>query len=48
MLSKCRKPGDKEAESGLVTVRKRQEGDIGSMTLDDFIDTLTEEIRERR
>jgi len=40
--------GDKEADSGLVTVRKRQEGDIGAMELDEFIGKLTEEISERR
>ena len=36
--------GDKEVESGLVTVRKRSEGDIGAMGLDEFIDTLTRQI----
>ena len=35
--------GDKEAESGLVTVRRRTEGDIGTMELDAFIAKLTEE-----
>jgi len=29
--------GDKEVESGLVTVRDRSEGDIGTMSLDEFI-----------
>ncbi|MCL2227599.1 MAG: threonine--tRNA ligase [Oscillospiraceae bacterium] len=28
--------GDKEAESGLVTVRRRSEGDLGTMSLDEF------------
>jgi len=37
--------GDKEAESGLVTVRNRADGDIGSMALDEFIKKLEEEIR---
>ena len=36
--------GDKEAESGLVTVRKRGEGDIGAMSLAGFIDTIRESI----
>ena len=40
--------GDKEAESGLVTIRKRQEGDIGAMSLDDFVKKLTTEESERR
>ncbi|MDR0489827.1 MAG: threonine--tRNA ligase [Oscillospiraceae bacterium] len=35
--------GDKEAESGLVTVRKRAEGDIGAMSLDDIIARMKEE-----
>jgi len=39
--------GDKEAESGLVTVRKRGEGDIGAMELREFIDKITEEISQR-
>jgi len=39
--------GDKEAESGLVTVRKRLEGDIGAMPIDEFIGKLTEEISNR-
>jgi len=40
--------GDKEAESGLVTVRKRAEGDVGAMTFDEFAAKLTEEICEKR
>ena len=40
--------GDKEAESGLVTVRDRKEGDIGNMALDEFITRLAEEVREKR
>ena len=35
--------GDKEADNGLVTVRKRSEGDIGGMALDDFIAMLLKE-----
>jgi len=40
--------GDKEAESGLITVRKRQEGDIGNMPLDEFIDRISEEEKEKQ
>jgi threonyl-tRNA synthetase len=40
--------GDKETESGLVTVRKRSEGDVGGASLDDFIAMLKEEIAEKR
>jgi len=39
--------GDKEAESGLVTVRKRQEGDIGTSNLDEFILKLKEDVKNR-
>jgi len=39
--------GDKEAEAGLVTVRDRKEGDIGNMTLDDFIGKLAEEVQSK-
>ena len=38
--------GDKEAETGMVSVRGR-EGDLGSMTFEAFMDTLLEEIRTR-
>jgi len=37
--------GDKEAESGLVTVRKRTAGDIGAMGLSEFIIRLGEDSR---
>jgi len=39
--------GDKEAESGLITVRKRNEGDIGAKTIDDFIKNITTEISQK-
>ena len=39
--------GDKEAESGVVTVRKRSGGDQGSMSLDDFIAAVKEEQASR-
>jgi len=39
--------GDKEAENGEVTVRKRAEGDIGSMSLEKFIEDLKAEIASR-
>ena len=40
--------GDKEAENGLVTVRKRTDGDIGEMAPDDFIKRISEETRARK
>lgn len=36
--------GDKEMENGQVAVRSRKEGDLGVMSVDDFIKKLTEEI----
>ena len=37
----------KEADEGLVAVRSRKEGDKGAMPVDEFIDLVTREIRER-
>jgi threonyl-tRNA synthetase len=39
--------GDKEAESGSVSVRERKKGDIGSMSLDSFIDMVKEKINSK-
>ncbi len=39
--------GDKEKENGVVAVRKRGQGDIGAMTLDEFIATVKKEIDEK-
>ncbi|HHX49426.1 MAG TPA: threonine--tRNA ligase [Clostridiales bacterium] len=39
--------GDKEVENGVVAVRKRSKGDIGTMTLDEFINMLKEEIENK-
>jgi len=39
--------GDKEAESGLVTVRKRGEGDLGTMELEEFTGRISEEAKAR-
>jgi len=36
--------GDKEAEDGTVAVRSRKDGDLGTMTLEDFMAKLQEEI----
>ena len=40
--------GDKEAETGVVSVRRRGEGVIGEMSLDDFSARLQKEIAEKR
>ena len=39
--------GDKEAESGTVSVRSRKEGDKGSMPIDEFIALIGKEIKDR-
>ena len=39
--------GDKEVENGLVTVRKRAEGDIGSMGFDEFLAKLITEKEQK-
>lgn len=36
--------GDKECESGFVTVRSRLAGDLGGMSLDNFIEKITVEV----
>jgi threonyl-tRNA synthetase len=39
--------GDKEAESGKISVRRKGEGDLGQMELDDFLKRLTDEIENK-
>ena len=39
--------GDKEAEEGTVSVRKRGQGDIGSMTIADFAALAVQEIKDK-
>ena len=39
--------GEKEAESGTVAVRQRHGGDLGAMTLDDFISRMQKDIDEK-
>ena len=39
--------GDKEAERGAVAVRSRGDGDIGTMTLDAFIEMMNRQIAEK-
>ncbi|MCH7613324.1 MAG: threonine--tRNA ligase [Candidatus Marinimicrobia bacterium] len=39
--------GEKEAEAGTVSVRRRHQGDLGPMPLNDLIHTLQEEIKQR-
>ena len=40
--------GEKEMESGEVSVRARKEGEGGTMKVEDFIEKITAEIKERR
>ena len=39
--------GDKEKENGTVSVRHRQDGDLGAMTVDAFIEKLAKDVREK-
>ena len=39
--------GDKEAESGTVSVRSRKDGDLGSIPLADFLAKIGKEIADR-
>ena len=36
--------GEKEAESGNVAVRKQGEGDVGTMSIEDFVKYFTEQL----
>ena len=40
--------GEKEAESKTVAVRKRGEGDLGALKLDEFIAQITKEIKDKK
>ena len=40
--------GDREAEAGTVSVRHRHRGDLGVQALDEFLDTLATEVRDRQ
>jgi threonyl-tRNA synthetase len=39
--------GDREAEEGKIAVRTRNDGDIGTMTVEEFVQRATEEVRQR-
>lgn len=39
--------GEKEVEEGLVSVRKRDEGDLGQMSMEAFVDRLAEEVSNK-
>jgi threonyl-tRNA synthetase len=37
--------GDKEMDNNMVAVRSRKEGDLGAMSLNDFMDKIDQEIK---
>ncbi len=39
--------GDKEKENGVIAVRDRKKGDLGTMSVDDFLAIITKEINEK-
>ena len=39
--------GEKEAESGAVSVRSRKEGDMGAKSLDDFLSSILKEVADK-
>ncbi len=39
--------GDREREGGLVAVRERRAGDVGSLEIDEFIDRLRDQVKSR-
>jgi threonyl-tRNA synthetase len=39
--------GDREAQNNAVAVRTRKGGDLGVMTLDEFTQTLSEDVASR-
>jgi len=39
--------GEKEAEAGTVSVRRRHQGDLGAMDVTELIDLLNDEIKQR-
>lgn len=40
--------GEKEVENGTVSVRDRGEGDIGAIKIDEFVEKVVEEIKEKK
>lgn len=40
--------GDKEAEEGVVAVRRRGEGDLGKMKLEEFTARVLKEVADKR
>ncbi|CCQ94080.1 hypothetical protein CULT_1660008 [[Clostridium] ultunense Esp] len=40
--------GEKEVEGKLVSINKRDEGDIGQFKLEEFIDRVIEEVKNKK
>lgn len=40
--------GEKEVQDSVISVRSRDDGELGQMKLDDFLSKIVEEIEERR
>ena len=40
--------GQKEVDENKVSIRSRKDGDIGTLSLDEFIDKLLEEIKNKK
>ena len=39
--------GDKDIENNTISVRSRKKGDMGSMSIDEFIDIITKEVETK-
>jgi threonyl-tRNA synthetase len=39
--------GDKEAQEGLVAVRRRDKGDMGAISVEKFVETVKKEIADK-
>ena len=39
--------GDKDVEAGSVSVRKRGEGDLGAVSIDEFVDTIISQVNSK-
>lgn len=40
--------GDKDIENGTVSVRSRKDGDIGAMSIDEFVDKIVDDVNTKR
>ena len=40
--------GEREVEDGTLSVRSSKEGELGSMSVDDFVAKLAEEIKTKK